>query len=206
MSISNPDHFQSASQVTEHLSSRCHCLWQPCNRFFAPSYPAQVFCCEECRLASVEFERLQRRKESTRKANQKYRRTDRGRLKRADQQRRRRIRFKEERLRLAQCTPVSPLPPEGYTNPPKHRPTKKSSCRRPGCFVSWVIDPRTPHKKFCSSMCDNALRAACTRVERYYLSRGYVGKIISSNRMKVLLAKPGSRGQLRAFESVVLRC
>ena len=55
-------------------------------------------------------------------------------------------------------------------------------------------------------MCDNALRAAATRVERYYLPRGYIGKIISANRMNVLLAKPGSRGQLRAFESVVLRC
>ena len=55
-------------------------------------------------------------------------------------------------------------------------------------------------------MCDNALRAASTRVQRYYLSQGYVGAITPRNRMNVLLAKPGSRGQLRAFQSVVLRC
>jgi hypothetical protein len=55
-------------------------------------------------------------------------------------------------------------------------------------------------------LCDNALRAACARVERYYMAQGSIGKITSANRLNVLLAKPGSRGQLRAFESVVLRC
>ena len=69
----------------------------------------------------------------------------------------------------------------------------------PGCFVDWNFDLRTPHKKFCSSLCDNALRAACARVERYYKARGSIGRITSANRMNVLLAKPGSRAQLRGF-------
>ena len=55
-------------------------------------------------------------------------------------------------------------------------------------------------------MCDNALRAACARVERYYKACDSTGRITSANRMHVLLAKPGSRAQLRVFESVVLRC
>jgi len=95
---------------------------------------------------------------------------------------------------------------EGDTKPPKKRRPKKSSCRRPGCIDDSNIDLRTPHKKFCSPLCANALRAAATRVERYYKSRGCIGAMTSFNRMKVLLAKPGSRAQLRAFESVVLRC
>ena len=33
-----------------------------------------------------------------------------------------------------------------------------------------------PHKKFCSPLCANALRAAATRVERYYKSRGCIGQ------------------------------
>lgn len=102
--------------------------------------------------------------------------------------------------------PIAPTEREGDTNRPKKRNQKKTSCTRPGCEVDWIIDPRTPHKKFCSPLCDNALRAAIARVERYYLSRGYVGAITASNSMQVLLAKPGSRVQLRAFESVVLRC
>lgn len=97
-------------------------------------------------------------------------------------------------------------PREGDTKLPKSRFRKISFCKRPGCYVSWCVDPRTPHKKLCSSLCDNALRAACARVERYYMAQGSIGKITSANRLNVLLAKPGSRVQLRAFESVVLRC
>lgn len=105
-------------------------------------------------------------------------------------------------------TEIEPLDSarESDTKLPKSRFRKNSFCKRPGCYVAWFVDPRTPHKKFCSSMCDNALRAASTRVQRYYLSQGYVGAITPRNRMNVLLAKPGSRGQLRAFQSVVLRC
>lgn len=95
---------------------------------------------------------------------------------------------------------------EGDTNRTKSLDTQKSSCQRPGCSADWTIDPRTPHKKFCSSLCDNALRAAVARVDRYYKSLGYVGAITARNRMQVLLARPGSRVQLRAFQRVVLRC
>jgi hypothetical protein len=107
-----------------------------------------------------------------------------------------------------QATVIEPLDSvrESDTKLPKSRFRKNSFCKRPGCYIAWFVDPRTPHKKFCSSMCDNALRAASTRVQRYYQSQGYVGAITPRNRMNVLLAKPGSRGQVRAFQSVVLRC
>jgi hypothetical protein len=106
------------------------------------------------------------------------------------------------------ATVIEPLDSvrEGDTKRPKSRTRKNSFCKRPGCYIAWFVDPRAPHKKFCSSMCDNALRAASTRIQRYYLSQGYVGAITPRNRMNILLAKPGSRGQLRAFQSVVLRC
>ena len=69
----NPDHYPQASQDSKPTSRQCSCLWQPCNRSFTPSHPAQVFCSEECRLNASTSERLQRRTESTRKANQTYR-------------------------------------------------------------------------------------------------------------------------------------
>ncbi len=95
---------------------------------------------------------------------------------------------------------------EGDTNLTKPRSSKESFCHRFGCLATWYSDPRTPHKKFCSPLCSNALRAAVMRVERYYHARQSVGAITARNRMQVLLARPGSRAQLRAFESVVLLC
>ena len=69
----NPDHSLQASQDSKPTSFQCSCLWQPCNRSFTPIHPAQVFCCEECRGSAFTFEWLRRRRDSTRKANQKYR-------------------------------------------------------------------------------------------------------------------------------------
>lgn len=209
----NPGWPTSSWQVAEATSFQCRCLWQPCNRSFSPSHPTQTFCCENCRQAAVEAERIRRRKEACDRARKKYRPTDRGRSKHAQycreyRQRKRELAVLESLSSTPTATESGPhsSPREGDTNLPKTRRPKKSFCHRPGCSVGWNLDPRAPHKKLCSSLCDNALRAACARVERYYKSRGSIGRITPANRQQVLLAKPGSRAQLRLFESVVLRC
>lgn len=213
MPTTNPDHLTEASQVTKLYSLSCQCLWQPCNRNFTPSHPAQVFCDEPCRQLAVQLERAQARRRARRKANQKYRPTARGRAKHRESCKAYRLRKKElaataqrESSGMVAELAQANSPREGDINWPKIACSKKSSCRRPGCEVEWEIDPRSPHKKHCSSLCNNALRAAAVRVERYYKGRGCVGAITRHNRLKVLLAKPGSRGQLRSFESAVLRC
>ncbi len=73
MPNSNPDQRHELSQELRVSSGQCKCLLQSCNRFFAPSHPTQVFCSDECRLVAIDFERSGRRKEASRKANQKYR-------------------------------------------------------------------------------------------------------------------------------------
>ena len=213
MPTTNPDCLPEASQATKPNSLSCQCLWQPCNRNFSPSHPTQVFCGESCRQSAIEFERAQSRQRARRKANQRYRPTARGRAKHRESCKAYRQRKKElaatTQLAIQEVPtelPQSNSPREGDTNRLKSCRRKKSSCRRPGCKVDWQFDPRTPHKKYCSPLCDNALRAAAARVERYFKARGNLGAITRHNRLKVLLAKPGSRGQLRAFESVVLRC
>lgn len=191
-------------------SSACQCLWQRCNRSFERSHPAQVFCGDECRQLAVQWERAVRRLKAKREANRRYRCSERGRAKHREQCKASRQRNKElVAARLEHCARSIRSPQtacEGDTNRPKKLRRAKTSCRRPGCGTNWIIEPRTPHKKFCSSLCDKALRAAVARVQRYYHWLGYVGAITSGNRMQVLLAVPGSRSQLRAFERVVLRC
>lgn len=188
-------------------SPPCQCLWQRCNRSFVRSHPAQVFCGEECRKSAIQSDREQRTRKADREAKRRYRSSERGRAKHREYCRASRQRKKDARsIDCAQTIQSSCDAREGDTNRSKSRIGQKSSCQRPGCGADWRNDPRAPHKKFCSSLCDNALRAAVARVTRYYKALGYVGAITSSNRMQVLLARPGSRVQLRAFERVILRC
>lgn len=67
---------------------------------------------------------------------------------------------------------------------------QKSFCHCSSSYVAWTFDPRIPHKKFCSSLCDNALRIASARVERYYKARGSIGSITAAKHMIVFLSKP----------------
>jgi ribosomal protein L35 len=166
---------------------------------------------------------VQERRETQRCANKRYRATEKGKQKRAAQAKAYRLRkaINKSSAKELQPGPSPTLTPagsqtlvdqpsviqcEGYTQGPKSAFSQKKFCQRFGCTVSWEIDPRTPHKKYCSRLCDNDLHAASVRVERFYKSLGHFGGITSANRTKVLLAKPGSRSQLRAFQSVVLRC
>ena len=41
-------------------------------------------------------------------------------------------------------------------------------CSRPGCYELFSLEPRAPHKKFCSPLCRNALRRVLQR-EAYWL-------------------------------------
>ncbi len=67
---------------------------------------------------------------------------------------------------------------EGDTNPTKNRACKKYGCWRSGCYATWRADSRTPHKKYCSSLCVNALRAAA-RDYQFDDGKGCIGIIAS---------------------------
>ena len=88
----------------------------------------------------------------------------------------------------------------------KKKISKRNRCRRPGCFVSFELDPRVPHAKYCSSHCYNDLRAAVTRVRRWFDSLGIPGSIGPHNAMRILLARPGSCEAHRAWRSTPIRC
>jgi len=211
VSTTKPDLQIDTSQAAKPNSSPCQCLWQRCNRSFTRIHPAQVFCDDKCRRLAVAFERTQKRRQARRAANRRYRSGEQGRAKHRESCRASRQRKKELAATAHAASHAGSVQPsltarEGDTNLTKTGHRQKSSCHRPGCVADWIADPRIRHKKFCSFRCDNALRAAVTRVDRYYKSLGHVGAITSRNRLQVLLAVPGSRAQLRAFERVVLRC
>jgi hypothetical protein len=62
--------------------------------------------------------------------------------------------------------PEESVPPErvGDTQAP---PEKKSCCHRPGCYERFIPDPRTPHQKYCSPECAQAMRRVLVREQRY---------------------------------------
>ena len=96
---------------------------------------------------------MQRRQQTRREANRRYRRAEQGRAKHRESCKAYRLRKKEraavEALVVAPTRPdkvASNRPPqrarEGDTSCSKSRLERKIPCQRPGCVVDWIIDPR----------------------------------------------------------------
>lgn len=158
------------------------CLNEPCERNFQPTHHLDRYCSPEC-LESA-------RRWQVRFANQVYRRSNSGKLRRKEQAQRYRLNLKERKAReaaLAQKTselepllepllepqlepqlePLSVASREGYTKESSH---EKSCCHRPGCYRRFTPPPQSPLKKFCSPRCRNALRRVILR-ERKWVAR-----------------------------------
>lgn len=142
------------------------CLLAGCERSFQPSHHLDRYCGPECQAAA--------RRWQLRFGNQAYRRSAKGKLRRREQSQRHRVRRKErealaEKFEQEQSPPSDQLEPsrEGYTKETAH---EKSGCHRPGCYRRFTPRPQTPHRKFCSPQCRNALRRVILR-ERLWIAR-----------------------------------
>ena len=143
------------------------CLHERCERNFLPGHPLDRYCCPECLQAA--------RRWQLRYANQRYRSSENGKLRRNEQSQRRRQRSlkrkaeQAEQANQAVSAPVSEQndSAEGYTKDTAH---EKSCCQRPGCYRRFTPPPQSPLKKFCSSRCRKALRRVILR-ERKWLAR-----------------------------------
>lgn len=150
------------SQVSSTRIGRRLCLHERCERNFLPSHPLDRYCSPQCLHAA--------RRWQVRYANQRYRRSENGKLRRKEQSQRYRQRSIERKSHQAdESVPVLELnePAEGYTKDSAH---EKSCCRRPGCYRRFTPPPQSPLKKFCSSRCRKALRRVILR-ERKWLKR-----------------------------------
>ncbi len=59
--------------------------------------------------------------------------------------------------------PVEPAR-EGDT---KEESPEQSCCHRPGCYERFTPAPQSPHQKYCSLECYNAMRTVLIREERW---------------------------------------
>lgn len=140
------------------------CLDERCERSFRPSHHLDRYCSPEC-LESA-------RRWQLRFANQIYRRSAHGKLRRKEQAHRYRLNLKERKAREATqeqekselAAQVDALR-EGYTKESSH---EKSCCHRPGCYRRFTPPPQSPLKKFCSPRCRKALRRVILRERKWY--------------------------------------
>ena len=118
------------------------CLEDRCERSFRPSHHLDRYCSPEC-LESA-------RRWQLRFANQIYRRSDNGRLRRKEQAQRYRLNLKEPKAcqagqdqEISAPTVHSDASCEGYTKETSH---EKSCCHRPGCYRRFTPPPQSPLK------------------------------------------------------------
>lgn len=170
---------RGAKQPRPSHPRRRLCLLKGCNACFIPLQPSQRYCCDSCHAAA--------RRWAQRRANRRYRQSDRGKANRREQARRRRQRNRPPKRAPCQTTSScqaqschatreqgqpcqaarssAPITPRvGYH---QRDAGKKFSCPRPGCYECFDEDPRSPLKTFCSCLCRQALRRVQRREERW---------------------------------------
>jgi hypothetical protein len=138
------------------------CLLKGCERSFLPECWSQKYCSRSCRQAADGWRR--------RKAAREYRRSERGKAKRAEQSRRRRARNGQggggEGLSESDSTGES-TPLRGSEG---HHPFVGAGgfcCDRPGCYVLFDRSARSPSQRFCTSACYRAMRRVRARETRW---------------------------------------
>lgn len=50
---------------------------------------------------------------------------------------------------------------------PQENSAGKSCCHRPGCYVRFTPPPQSPHQKYCSIECYEAMRTVLVREKRW---------------------------------------
>ncbi len=130
------------------------CLLKGCKKTFRPDVATARYCSKECRLEADRWSQW--------KAQQKYRRTKKGKEKRQEQSRRYRQRVqkrKEDRVRVAR---------EGNQG----NFFLDNSCDRPGCYERLIQSRKSPLQRFCSKRCRRAVERVLERERRWREHRG----------------------------------
>ncbi len=135
----------------------CHprrrmCLLKGCERKFHPVHPLSRYCSDSCRQAA--------RRWSRRLANQRYRGSQPGKARRRAQCRRYRERVCQRNETTGRVCSGS----KGYQG---QTVEETNPCHRPGCYVRFAHTPRSPHQKYCSARCRQALRRVLVREQRW---------------------------------------
>lgn len=134
-----------------------HCLLKGCGILFKPNCARRRYCSATCQSAARYWRQW--------KAQRRYRSSEKGRARRREQSRRWRARQGEEQQRGP--TPPPDKASEGHPSRRRRNLGKKVSCDRPGCYEGFDHRPRSPWQRFCSALCQAALRLAHLRDRRW---------------------------------------
>ena len=132
------------------------CLLKGCERWFTPPYPQSRYCGRGCQEAARRWRRAQ--------ASRRYRASAAGRERRRAQQRRYRQR---RRARAAAASADVPAVREGQRPAGPGEDFVECLCARPGCYVTFWVNPARSCRRFCSLACRLALRRVLDREARY---------------------------------------
>jgi len=155
-----PGSFHHLSWLRQGARRRRRCLLKGCERWFRPAYPQSRYCSPACREAAKRWRRAT--------ASRRYRASEAGRARRRAQQQRYRQR-RRERAATATATAAADAPPacEGQRPACPGESFVACRCARPGCYVTFWVQPDRSCRRFCSLACRLALRRVLDREARY---------------------------------------
>ena len=133
------------------------CLLKGCERWFTPACPQCRYCSGACREAALRWRRAQ--------ASRRYRASAAGRERRRAQHERYRQR-RRERAAAAASADVAAVR-EGQRPAAPGEDLVECLCARPGCYVTFWVNPARSCQRFCSLACRLALRRVLDREARY---------------------------------------
>ncbi len=133
------------------------CLLKDCERWFTPSYPQSRYCSRACQEAARRWRRTQ--------ASRRYRASAAGRQRRRTQHQRYRQRCRERATAAAAAGTVAGR--EGQRPACPGEDFVACLCARPGCYVTFWVNPARSFQRFCSLACRLALRRVLDREARY---------------------------------------
>lgn len=152
------------------------CLLKGCGCWFRPQYALSRYCSTWCRAAA--------RRWSARRAQERYRKSSKGKDKRRSQSRVYRKRRKERKGVCGRNKDIEEGEGEGDH---KRKNSPCSLCARPGCYERVVASSRSPLKKYCSCACRRAFRRVLEREKRW------------KRRLRELFASAYSRAPISAI-------
>jgi hypothetical protein len=147
----------SSGQGSSQSPRRRRCLLKGCEQFFVAEYARSRYCGPACREAADRWRHW--------RASQSWRKTEHGRECRRQQSCRYRQRVRERREAAAAAAEQTVQAQcEGQRLADT---SENSSCARPGCYELFVPSRRSPHQRFCSCLCRQALRRVLQRELRW---------------------------------------
>ena len=150
-------HLSSQGQGARRAHRPRRCLLKDCEQWFTPSYPQSRYCSPACREAARRWRRAQ--------ASRRYRASAAGRARRRAQQQCYRQR-RRERAAAAASADV-PAVREGQRPACPGEDFVECLCARPGCYVTFWVNPARSGRRYCSLVCRLALRRVLDRESRY---------------------------------------